>query len=648
MHLLRLSRTLPKRATAPRLNLGNGTLPLTSNVYHRSVAAPGSLVSTIAPFASRFRGYSDSAEALATQAAHEPFDEPRMIALTASSPTVLERFVAQPDSEDTVPTGAEGGRPRNDVQQGSQADREVGTRHQKRTVSVEPHDALEQKRPASFARGTVGSDLAARDISETAENAQEHAPPLTAPERPASSASTVLLQSTRVLLEQKVAFKGSEAMKSHDHVPVFDSDATPKDNQNNVKTDAKHVEEQVTNFEEPLSLPDAHPTEPEVSEAVEERAIVPEAPETQASDETKTSSKMVGSDAALEKTREARETPVQLTNQQLAEKLRAQAAAPGVHRATIKALKTGADKIEAASEHVTTGAAALRAGVTWMVNQRILDILGRRQKAKLSPKPEQAKAKPAAEKRKVSPKAETDPNSGKRVFAITSLTKIVGLGARRAEELHVEHGINGLDDIAAGKPGSALLTSAQKKGLRFVDDFEALIPMEETLEWEPRLRASLDMLSLEATLGGGHPREEPSGHLAVFVTRPGLKKCTNLPLMKTIRDRLITDKLIFEEISMSASRLVAIGRLDGKESNRARRLVLQLETQTSHWLSLFLSTGSQKFVNRIRRAAKAKGYKITTKGIFSLETNDAVDVADEHALFQRLEMDYLHPAERTA
>jgi DNA polymerase/3'-5' exonuclease PolX len=109
-------------------------------------------------------------------------------------------------------------------------------------------------------------------------------------------------------------------------------------------------------------------------------------------------------------------------------------------------------------------------------------------------------------------KAREDPNFG----IYEALLKIYGVGPAKAKGLMAE-GIKTLEDL---KKREDLLTTAQKIGLKYYDDFTLRIPREEMQKHEKMILGSLDVAFKGQVVGSYRRGAADSGDIDVLLTLP--------------------------------------------------------------------------------------------------------------------------------
>lgn len=247
--------------------------------------------------------------------------------------------------------------------------------------------------------------------------------------------------------------------------------------------------------------------------------------------------------------------------------------------------------------------------------------------------------------------AKSDP----KVIAVTNLTKIYGVGNKKALSLCSEFGVTtvqGLKDLYASD--SSVINAKQAIGLNYYDDLDERIPRDEMIKYDYILTniAKKEFPHLELSINGSYKRGLPtSGDIDVLVTSDGNTEQDR----KAFIARLKELGIIVETLANGKKKFMGISKIEGGKN---RHIDIIDTTRESYPFGVLYFTGSGGFNARMRGHALKQGYSINEYGISHKKTKKPVSSEEimekigkpmfetEKDIFDFVGMEYVHPTER--
>lgn len=193
---------------------------------------------------------------------------------------------------------------------------------------------------------------------------------------------------------------------------------------------------------------------------------------------------------------------------------------------------------------------------------------------------------------------------------LTIFTGIHGVGPETAKKW-LEKGYTSLTDLKKEK-----LTSAQKMGIKYYDDFMEKIPRKQIDHIKAHLKYVVDCINkssninLQFLITGSYRRgAKESGDIDIimFEKNDKLDKEFLIELLKEYN-------IISDELSSGSHKFMGVTKLLG--TFPARRLDIEWVTYESLPYAMLYFTGSAQFNTMIRGKAKEKGWTLNEKGLF--------------------------------
>jgi DNA polymerase lambda len=185
------------------------------------------------------------------------------------------------------------------------------------------------------------------------------------------------------------------------------------------------------------------------------------------------------------------------------------------------------------------------------------------------------------------------------------LEGVWGLGPRGAEKLYAK-GIKSIEDL---RKNEDQLTSMQKIGLKYYEDFKERIPREEVEQLLEKFRKSAyqevkggeEVMSVEAC--GSFRRGRPTcGDIDILIT---LKNGTNIKglceklVIKLEKEGFLKERLgDFRRSTTGSEGYMGVCQLDAK--HKFRRIDIKVYPRDQYGFALLYFTGSDKFNIKMR------------------------------------------------
>ena len=211
-----------------------------------------------------------------------------------------------------------------------------------------------------------------------------------------------------------------------------------------------------------------------------------------------------------------------------------------------------------------------------------------------------------------------------RMIVLKDLQRVHGIGPVKAKELAEEHGVTCVADLLK-KEKMALLTDAQKVGLKYVDDFEKRIPrkeMDKHNEFVKKIMKSTPLLmnaSLE--IAGSYRRgAKDSGDIDIILTSDqGKHEEVYEAFIQALKD----SKYLTDDLAKGATKYMGVSRLSRHKTSR--RVDIMVTSPNDYPFAVLYFTGSQAHNIKMRNVALELGYSLSEYGLRPLTVVAASD-----------------------
>jgi len=241
--------------------------------------------------------------------------------------------------------------------------------------------------------------------------------------------------------------------------------------------------------------------------------------------------------------------------------------------------------------------------------------------------------------------------------SINLLTRVAGIGPAKARELY-DVGIKNIDNL---KENMDKLSSAQKIGLKYFDEFEMRIPRKEIKKFELKIRkivTSVDSDFLLTICGSYRRGAISSGDIDVLLTHPKfLSNDEELfdvggkdekPMRKVVR-ALEDNDLVTDTISHGDTKFMGVCKIN--DQGIARRLDIRLIPHDQYYCGVLYFTGSDVFNKAMRVWAIERGFTLNEYNlrptIGKTVSEEPLPISSERDVFEYLGYPYKTPHERT-
>ena len=211
-----------------------------------------------------------------------------------------------------------------------------------------------------------------------------------------------------------------------------------------------------------------------------------------------------------------------------------------------------------------------------------------------------------------------------RMIVLKDLQRVHGIGPVKAKELAEEHGVTCVADLLK-KEKMALLTDAQKVGLKYVDDFEKRIPrkeMDKHNEFVKKIMTSTPLL-MNATyeIAGSYRRgAKDSGDIDVILTSDqGKHEEVYEAFIQALKD----SKYLTDDLAKGATKYMGVSRLSRHKTSR--RVDIMVTSPNDYPFAVLYFTGSQAHNIKMRNVALELGYSLSEYGLRPLTVAAATD-----------------------
>lgn len=231
--------------------------------------------------------------------------------------------------------------------------------------------------------------------------------------------------------------------------------------------------------------------------------------------------------------------------------------------------------------------------------------------------------------------------------AINNLTKIFGIGQKKAFELFVKYNITSIDDLKkAINTNKIHLSDTIIKGIEFYDKVQEHIPREEI---DKIFEYFLDIINgidekIHFIFCGSYRRLHPyPNDIDVIVTYYGIDK--NNDILYKIIKTLKKINFIVASFTDEKSKTKYMGICKYK-NYPLRRIDIRYISQKSYYFALLYFTGSKNFNKKMRLIALSLGYTLNEYGLFNKQGKLLLLPSSEKEIFDKLNVPYVSPENR--
>lgn len=238
----------------------------------------------------------------------------------------------------------------------------------------------------------------------------------------------------------------------------------------------------------------------------------------------------------------------------------------------------------------------------------------------------------------------------KKQKIIDELMEVIGIGQKMALELINEYNIVSIDDlITKVKSNKIKVNDKIKLGLKYYGKFKGKIPRKEIdtiYEFLNNINKNNDLIII---ICGSYRREEKySSDIDILICDLNLLTMDDMKDNNTLINYiklLKNNNFIIDDITYDNVITKYMGFCKYK-NNPIRRIDIRLIPYVSIYTALVYFTGSSNLNQNMRKIAKKLGYKLSEYGLFD-KNNEMIYINSELDLFNKLNMKYLNPNERS-
>jgi apurinic endonuclease APN1 len=235
------------------------------------------------------------------------------------------------------------------------------------------------------------------------------------------------------------------------------------------------------------------------------------------------------------------------------------------------------------------------------------------------------------------------------VIAHKELTKVFGIGPKKAKAL-ISEGILDIADLKrAEKKELVKLTSSQKVGLKYYEDLQQRIPRKESENIKNIIEKEFKKIygeNASAELAGSYYMgKKTSGDIDIVLFIKNINKIDGI--LQDFVTYLYNNNILLDSLSGS--------KIPNSKSNNYMGIIKNCKKIARHidlhivkeeelpFHMLYFGSGEQ-FSRMIRKIAKTKGYKLNEKGLY--KGKDKVNVKTEKDIFNILDINWVSPEKR--
>lgn len=218
--------------------------------------------------------------------------------------------------------------------------------------------------------------------------------------------------------------------------------------------------------------------------------------------------------------------------------------------------------------------------------------------------------------------------------------KIHGVGPQCANKM-VKGGLKTIEDVE--KNQDIYLNDVQKKGLRWFNDIQERIPINEIKKHEKYLKEVLKKIdkNAELTIAGSYRRKKKdSGDIDLLI------KATSKKVYNEYIDKLKEEKYLVEDLARGNKKYMGMGK--GFNTKWCRRIDIMYTKPEEYPFAVLYFTGSGDFNQRIRNELVERGYTMNEYSVKYIDSKKKVEYnfETEKDIFEYFGYDYVEPEKR--
>jgi len=243
-------------------------------------------------------------------------------------------------------------------------------------------------------------------------------------------------------------------------------------------------------------------------------------------------------------------------------------------------------------------------------------------------------------------------NSKNINFNNSELTKIFGLGEKKAFELYNKYNITTIKELKEALTNKKIkLPDNIIKGLEYVDKIKENIPREEIDEINLYLLECCHKIDkeLDLIICGSYRRENNSSNdIDVIISHSKLKQKKDVEesnLMKKFIEYLESVSFIVCSFVSKDTPTKYMG-ICQYNKNPCRRIDIRFIAQESYYTAIMYFTGSKEFNRHVRNVALSMDYTLNEYRLLNNKNNKEFKINSEKDIFKFLNLEYISPDKR--
>ena len=240
-------------------------------------------------------------------------------------------------------------------------------------------------------------------------------------------------------------------------------------------------------------------------------------------------------------------------------------------------------------------------------------------------------------------------NEIKKIETIKELTKIYGIGAKKAIDFYNKK-IYTINDLVKNQD---LLTNAQKISLKYYNNLCEKIPKIIVLFFEVWFMKKIYEVDKNyiLTICGSYRREkEYTSDIDILITHEKIKKMDDTEkYLNEIVKILYDNNFLIDTLSQGKNNFQGYASFENfknvpKKFNKIIRVDIKVVPHKSLWTSILHMTGSFQFNEKLRGIAKTKNMKLNE--YYLTKNNKPLKISSEEDIFKYLNIGYVSPDKR--
>jgi DNA polymerase/3'-5' exonuclease PolX len=229
--------------------------------------------------------------------------------------------------------------------------------------------------------------------------------------------------------------------------------------------------------------------------------------------------------------------------------------------------------------------------------------------------------------------------------------EVIGIGHKMALDLIDNNNITSIDDLINKINNNKIIVSDKiKLGLKYYGKFKGKIPRNEIDKIYDYLLSINNNKDLMIIICGSYRREEKySSDIDVLICDLNLlsiEDVKNSDVLINYVNLLKQNEFIIDDITNKNYITKYMGFCKYK-NKPIRRIDIRLIPYESIYTAIIYFTGSNNFNQEMRKKAKKLGYKLSEYSLLNRNTNEIIYINSELDLFNKLNMKYLKPKDRS-